>query len=68
MNTTKYIALGNDNKPLLNGKQKTLQQWQRYGAKLNKLKKYGFVCIVGIIPNSVSGRDYEYVRINYAHK
>ena len=64
----KYIALGSDNIPLLAGKQKTIKQWQFYGQKRNRLKMYGFDCIISIIEPYISGRNFTYVRINYAKK
>ncbi len=63
-----YIALGTDNKPLLNGKMKTVKQWKFYGNKFNTLKKFGFITCICIVSPEVSLRDFEYVRINYGKK
>lgn len=60
-----YIALGNDNKPLLNGKIKTIKQWKNYGKKINTLKKFNFDVFASVIPTWISGRDFEYVRISF---
>lgn len=61
----KYIALGTDNKPLLNGVKKTLKGWKFYGNKFNNFKKINSETIVSIIPTWISLRDFEYVRANY---
>lgn len=66
----KYIALGNDNLPLLNGIKKTVKSWKFYGNRnrdaLNK--KLNFECIVAIILPEISGRSFIYTRLGYGKK
>jgi len=66
----RYIALGSNNNPIADNKSKTKNQWLSYAKRTQtkESKILGFLPFIALIPTWISGREYEYIRINYSKK